>query len=559
MTARDADVNLRSLPTLEGVQDLLRSGKQKEARAGLDDLPSAQSQSLRGRMTDIRLRLAEGNPSLAMQLADEHLSDHASANSWVWLLHLETLCADGQIDMARERFLDGLGQGHSENEQVILSAIDTLLVKTTGHAGKLTFLEETHARAPDLRVIQLRLATRYMLGGQPHKALNMLAKAEATGPLPAFAERTKTMLYPFVGGYSEAFDRLKAECDSGPVTSIHLRRMSRYASAAHRHDEAFQALQNALRDFPEDWLVLYRLGRTILTPDQRRCVFDQLDALQDSKSDDPAWMLQLGVLALQASDTGKGRLALEDVDSASAVGWTARALLGALTAVESTGQSLEQIDDRSEIVEIRHPNAIGTIVLFTNLTGGLELLPISYLDRLLSDLPLNRIYLRDHSGLMFQNGIRTCGVGDAPLHEHLRDLTAQLGVPVLTIGNSFGANAAIRAALAIQGAKALSFAGVFDLSGNLDDGDTLHSQGAWEMKNAGPLVNLVPLLQARPDLQVTHVYGAKFAPDVKRAKPVEALENCAPVILPDVGHHYAGLESIAQGLFRRLVQDQFGL
>lgn len=544
---------------LDEIQDRLTAGDLDGADAALAALPSALEQSTRVKLLQTRLKLAQGDTAQAAEIAAEHLVHRADNNPWVWSQCITTFAADSQMDKARKLFLEGVATAHAANEQVCVAGLDAILRKTPGQDGKVAVLTAALARVPDARVFQLRLATRHMLGGQPQKALELFAKAEASGPLPPHAERSKTMLYPFIGGYSEAFDKLSAEMTEKHATSAHLRRMARYATAAHRHRDASDVLNLAFKRFPQDWLVVYRLVRSKLSKAQRRNVLRRLYALRGKTTPEAAWLLQLAVLALQAGDTDRAREALDAVDSLSAVGWTARALSGALAAAGQIGPADKALQANGEIVEVARPNAVGTVIVFANMTSGIELLPLPYIDGLLSDLPLNVIYLRDFSGLMFQQGLKTCGAGDAALHEHLNARCAELRGPVLTIGNSFGVNAALRAAMALKNASVLSFAGVLDLAESLENSNSMTSHGAWEMKNAGPLVDLLEPLRARPDLQLTHLFGATFEPDIGRAKRMEDLPNCTLRPIEDVGHHYAAMECIARDEFIPLVRANFGI
>lgn len=547
------------MPNLDDIQGHLTAGNLAKAEAVLKELPAELALSDRAKLFESRLRLEQGDSDQATAIVNEHLVHRADKNPWVWLQCITVFVANDEIDLARTVFMDGVATALEQNEQVGLAGLDAVLGKTPGQQGKVAILTEALERAPDARAFQLRLATRHALGGQPQKALDLLNEAEKTGPLPPHAERTKTMLYPFVSGYSDALDRLKAEMETNSAPSVQLRRMARYATACHRHDEAFAALNDALERFPEDWLVLYRLVRSKLSDTERRNVLERLYALQSKIKPEPAWLLQLGILALQAGDRKKADQILSAVDSKSTVGWTAKVLCGALAAAGSVGPADVDLRDNAEITEVPRSGAVGTVIFFANMTGGLEVLPLSYVDGLLSSLPLNVIYLRDFSGLMFQQGVRSCGSGVSMLHEHLNELVAKHGGPVLTIGNSFGASAAVRAALAIDGAQSLSFAGVLDLVDGLEDGNSMVSQGAWEMKNAGPLVDIYTELRKRPDLQVTHVFGADFDPDIKRSKKIEGLQNCTLQPIEGVGHHYAGMESIAHRQFVPLIRSLFGI
>lgn len=542
---------------LNHLQGLIRAGELSKAEDVFAQADPESTETLPAHMAKTRLRLAQGDVSAAALIVEQNLAAHADKNPWAWSLCVHALSANGQDEPAQELFLSGLQAAHDHDEQVAQAGIDAILDHTQGHDAKVALLSAALANVPASRPVQLKLASRHMLGGQPTKALELLTAAEAAGPLPAHAERVKTLLYPFIEGYSAAFDRLKSEAREAAPDSVRLRRMARFATAAHRYDEAYAELVEALKAFPDDWLVLYRLVRSKLSPDQRNSILADLYHYRTTKESNAAWHLQLGVLALQAGDVDKATAILSDVDDKSAISWSAHALLDAMAALDGAGPANTALQANREVEKVTKPDAVGTIIVFTTNTSGLELLPLQYVDSLLSKLPVNVIYLRDFSGLMYQKGLSECGDGVDAFHDYLKSLCEELGKPVLTLGNSFGANAAMRAALAIGEARVLSFAGIVDPGDGVNDDNPLVSQGAWELQNAGPLIDLSPILRERPDVQITHVFGADFQPDIQRAKGIDTLENIKVVPIADVGHHYVGLECVARKLFIQLIEESF--
>ncbi|GGX67403.1 hypothetical protein GCM10007385_40660 [Tateyamaria omphalii] len=538
---------------LSAIENLIREGALDEADEAFASSEQGLEAHTRTPLVLVRLHMAQKRHQDALQVAEQKLVPKAANNPWYWAQCVDVIAAGKGLEDACAFCLDGLSAATAADPKAAMAAVDGLSQKLRTHSDRIDFYSNAIKQAPDVQFLRLRLANRYALAGKPHEAIELIQTAEALAPLPDYAERTRSMLYPLIATYSESYDKLKSTVDPVSSNSASLRRMARFATAAHRHDEAYDVLKTALSRTPDDWLVLYRLVRTRLTWAQRSDILGRLLDLRDQKGPDAAWDLQLGCFALQAGETSRGRELLASVDSESAVGRTAQALLGSINAIDDAHTLSSALHGNDEVVEVERDNAQGTVVVFANLTQGLELLPLGYLDSLFADLSLNAIYVRDHSGLMFQKGLVSTGSVVSAMHSDLAQRVARFEGPVMTLGNSFGANVAIRAALGMNVRRALSFSGIFNMAEARDDGGILQSHGAAELQAAGQFENLLISLKSRNDMRVLHVYGADFSPDHRRSMDIADLSCCQLATVPDVDHHYSAMEAIARGQFKDFV------
>ncbi len=541
-------------PTLA---QLLREGQIDAVEQALATLPDEAFTTLPSRMLQVRFHLAKGDATKAVSLSTTHLQPAAERNPWVWQLMLQVFCAAGQMDQAKTLFQSGLAMSQTEAPDAVQAAVDQILDKIPDRKDQIAFLEAMLQANPDARPVRLRLASRQMLAGRPDIAAEHLRQSEAAGPLPAYAERMKSMLSPFLtSDYSKAFEQLRDTPELAAGTSLRLRRMARFASAAGRHDDAFLALSEAVDDRPDDWQLLYRMVRTMLSAEQRAALVDRLLEYRQSQGTDQSWDLQMAILLLQMGDADGARELLKPIHGNTAIGWSAQSLSAALDALGPDLSTLRDIPLDQEIVFLPKQGAIGTLIVFANPTGGMELLPFPYLDLLFADLPLNLIYLRDLSGLVFQNGLTSLGGGIEGLHAHLKQLTEGSTGPIATMGNSFAGHAATRAALAMGADHAISLAGIF-VAPDQEDG-ILISQGLAELRSAGDIPDLIPDLRETTTLKVTHAFGADSKADVNRAHALHGVNSVTQIRVPDVSHHYTGTECIAQGIMPQILRPIFG-
>lgn len=539
----------------EAVDKLIRDNDLDGAAARVADALAKAPKHLPARLAEVRLAQARRDLPQAVALA-ERLSEDWPDNPWVWLCHLQSLAAAGRHDAALHLFQKGLNRPDVD-ESVVAGAINDLLA-TVPVRQQVAFLQAALTARPDSRSLQLRLAMRAHASGEYRLALDMLARAEAAGPLPPFAARVKTQLLPFQGPMAAAVDQLLAQVQGGATDVETLCRLSRFAAAAGRFDVSASALNRALDLHPMEWRTLYRLNRVFLGQAADSAIFARLAHLDETATPGANWRLQYSLFALRAGQETQGRQTLAELSGLDVVGPTARSLLAALEALGSAEPRAPVVAD-AHVRVVRQPDARGTLLVFGGLLGGLSHIPDRHLDRLLADLPANVIYLRDPYSQVFLKGVPELGPDEPAMQAALIRQIADLGGGrVVTMGGSAGGYAALRAGLAIGADAVISLAG-FVTPGAAEAGDHVHGrQGLDELFGGDPEEHdLRPALRSDGRLRLTHIVGGSYAPDLARAKAIEGLENATVLVLRGVDTHHVALPAIADGTLRQILEGLF--
>lgn len=539
----------------EAVDKLIRDNDLDGAAARVAAALAKSPKHLPARLAEVRLAQARRDLPQAVALA-ERLSDDWPDNPWVWLCHLQSLAAADRHDAALRLFQEGLRRPEID-ESVMSGAINDLLA-TVPVRQQVAFLQAALTARPDSRALQLRLAMRAHASGEYRLALDMLARAEAAGPLPPYAARVKTQLLPFQGPMAAAVDQLSAQVQGGATDVETLCRLCRFAAAAGRFDVAASALDRALDLHPLEWRTLYRLNRVFLGQSADSEIFARLAHLDETAAPGVNWRLQYSLFALRAGQEAQGRQTLAQLSGLDVVGPTARSLLAALESLGPAEPRAPVVAD-AHVRVVRQPDARGTLLVFGGLLGGLSHIPDRHLDRLLADLPANVIYLRDPYSQVFLKGVPELGPDEPAMQAALIRQIADLGGGrVVTMGGSAGGYAALRAGLAIGADAVISLAG-FVTPGAAEAGDHVHGrQGLDELFGGDAQTHdLRPALRSDPRLRLTHVVGGSYAPDLARARAIEGLDNARVLVMPGVDTHHVALPAIADGTLRQILESAF--
>lgn len=201
----------------------------------------------------------------------------------------------------------------------------------------------------------------------------------------------------------------------------------------------------------------------------------------------------------------------------------------------------------SEII-VAGEQATGEIALvFTGLADQ-AMFPLPIFDRYLAALNLTAIYLRDHSRLLFNNGIASVAPDFAGTVEYLRNLVSRLGARrLITIGASAGGYAAIRYGLALDATCIVGFSAPTNLRADFlaDDGRGRAVAKRLQTLPADTL-DVLPLILAKERETPIHlVYGEDMREDRRHALYLKDTPGVKLRPLPGVKVH-ASIEVLAQ-------------
>ena len=508
---------------------------------------------LGARIARARLLLATGETAQARDEVTE-LRTQAPDNLWVWAIALQALTQHGDVADAVAQFREGQAR-LLPDDSALASALSALLPALDGWPAQVALLKDALAVQPDSRTLQLRLATRAPHVGDFALALDLLQRAEATGPLPSYAKSFQSRLYPMLSSMAESHARIAKDIDAGEETAESLCRLCRFAAAAGHFEQAQSALMRALERFPTEWRVLYRLNRVFLSPSQDAALFTRLSAQAQSGGVDQNWTLQFALFALRTGETAIARDLLTALRDDPRVSVLAQPVLEALDALGDTPPRPAVLED-ADLCVVKAANPRGTVFMFGSFLGGLNYLPHRCLDALFADLAVNVVYLRDPYGRSYLSGLPEIAGGEAGLHNALARLATELGGGrIITMGSSAAGYAALRAGLAIGAHSVLSLAGMTGPQLGRSGDEVQANQAALELfRDVAEPLDLAPVLASKPQTHLTLIIGDSYAPDIERSRAVADVANAQIIALAGVNSHHSGMPAIASGILREQLE-----
>ncbi len=539
-----------------GVTRMIEERRFDEAAARVDEVLTADPSNLLAMLSRLRLFIAVGQTAEAVALS-ERLTRKFPRNKWVAAGRIDALLAAGDLPAARESFL-GMEAPTEADAPLVTRMITAVTQADPDRASRIALLEKAAEAWPGSQAVLTKLALQTYLDGRGQDAAAILAKAEALGPLPAYTKTLREALLTASGDHAAAVEALSATEATNPGDSETTRRLVRMLAAAGRFDDAAEKLSEALDRWPLDWLVLYRLNRTFLTPQQDAAVFAELKATLDTGEPTALWRLQFAQFAQRAGHTDLAAEILRELSDGTAASHIAAPNLAALerALADGAGPSRVDLDMTRDVTIVRADDAVATVVVFGSLVGGIGHLPFTVVDPMLARLPVNVVYLRDRSGMAFLRGVASLGPNEATTVTALRILVAGLGAKrIVTTGSSISGYSATRYGLAMGADATVSFAGPTALAQGRSDSRNA-SLGMEEIQAvARGSGDLADRIAAAEDFTLTLVVGSDFAPDARSAEKVAALANVNIVELPGVEHHFAALAAIAQGRYLPLLES----
>lgn len=394
----------------------------------------------------------------------------------------------------------------------------------------------------------MRLAAAASNRGRPEEAIQLLDLAALHEPLSIPAEVLRVQNLAQAGRVDEARGAGSRLYGANPARADCARVYYRVLLQYDGLSEALPVLADALRRWPADARFLSALNR--LPVDHR--TFSELYSLIAERFRRPPPTASSGYLFAQAS------LQLGQVEAACA------ALEFAADRLEAAGRLYRALSiwpperwreraripiDASQAVQcVSVPRAQATLVVFPGGWNKFDQLPLAFLDALLSERPLNLIYLQDTKLHGFLKGVPGLGESAETAAVALKQLATQLGAPRLcTMGISFGGFSALRYGALMDANAAMSIVGLTRLQSVLDDdGD---AEGVYlkpVLKSySAQARDVLPDIASTPLMRVTQVVGDGNAQDLWQAKRLTKLPNVTLRVVTGIADHL--------GVFQELV------
>lgn len=545
-------------PTWDGqsVTRMIAERRLDEASARVSETLAKTPSYLPAQLAQARILLGSGKADDAVALLSPIARDRPN-NPWVSALLIDALIATGRLGHAQETLLSMPAPNDGE-DKMIAAMLANFVQAMPSFDARIEFLERVVAHWPASQAALLKLAGQKFLVADGEAAVGILERAEDLGPLPAYGRRLREGLVMARGDHAAAVTFLQAQLAEDPSRRDTARRLIRALAAAGAFEEAAQHLIDALTRWPDEWLLLYRANRLFLSAERDEEVFQLLTQAANVAEHSDLWRLQYALFALRTGRADLAQTALATLDGTAAA-TIANATADALDELGAPGKARIGLDVSVDFDVVRVPDAVATVVVFGNLIGGVGHLPLYLIDPLLSDLPVNVIYLRDPYGLAYLRGVPSLGPDEAATADALAARVAELGAPrVVTTGSSISGYAATRYGLFIGADATVSFAGPIALQLDPAEENRATRQTALGMQElravAGGTGDLSAALEeAGERFFFTSVVGSQHEPDIKRVSGVRDFANVDVVTLPDVDHHFSALEAVADGTFMEVL------
>jgi tetratricopeptide (TPR) repeat protein len=194
---------------------------------------------------------------------------------------------------------------------------------------------------------------------------------------------------------------------------------------------------------------------------------------------------------------------------------------GRLVVLETTPNTNDVLvqkmsaDGQDEMFVHRRPGSERLLLVFTGMAQEAGGIPLPLLHGLLSQLPINVIYLRDYQRLMYLNGIRQIGASYGDTLLALKEIQTTMGANRLfCIGTSAGGYAAIRYGLDMGAEAVLGFGAPTNATTNIQEHDNRGPSILYRLFKQVPemAVNLRRLVEACPQPPNIRLYYGECMP-----------------------------------------------
>ncbi|MBD0415206.1 tetratricopeptide repeat protein [Oryzicola mucosus] len=411
---------------------------------------------------------------------------------------------------------------------------------------------------PDDRFVLVKLATLVTRQRQHVEAARYLEKALEHGSLPPEAESMQVNMLILGGDAKGSLALAKRQLAANPDRKDLVRRANIVASICGNQDDVTETMRQAILQWPTDATIVQRYNRAVIPEAEDQSLFDHLTGFTRANSVDGRWHYQFALACLRRNDTPRARATLRNLHDDPLVGFEAQRLLGVLEAMpaeEWDARARFSNDPTRDVHVIETPSAKATVVVMAGLHGGLGNIPLTHLDVLLQEHPINVVYLRDNRWSAFTAGVPSLGPDEASTISALTALCSGLGpMPMITFGGSLGGWSAMRYG-ALAGARmAVSLSGPTRLA---VQGDQAKRFTQYYLSRMLPeeTSDLLDLLSRSASLRIMHVYGAENAKDRANAARLRQFASVTLVPVDGCEDHFVAAHLVARGAFHPLIEQ----
>lgn len=403
----------------------------------------------------------------------------------------------------------------------------------------------------------MQLAAAEAARGQFERALGTLDRASRQAPLSAPAQVLRVHLLTRAERLDEALEVGRRVYEEYPLRADCARIYYRVLLKTRGVAEALPVLKDALKHWPTDVRFLSAMNRL---PVDEKCYLELYSLIEAQCRQRPMTNNATFLFAQASLQLGQLEAACEVLERITENSIVARRLHKALTIWPSeTWQRRARIrnDSSLSVQKVATHGAIGTVVVFPGGWNKFDQFPLTLLDALLSDYPLNVIYLQDTKLHGFLDGIPAMGETPEAGAVALKSMVARLGAArTFTMGISFGGFAALRYGSLIDADAALTVAGYTHLpvlGDDVDDEEHKLLKPIFQNYTARER-DALPDVSQSTSMRVTQVVGTENTADRRQARRLEHLPNVTTHLVPNVKEHVGVLqELVGTGQFTNLM------
>ncbi|MDI6025687.1 hypothetical protein QBK99_05660 [Corticibacterium sp. UT-5YL-CI-8] len=424
------------------------------------------------------------------------------------------------------------------------------------------FLQGLLQDKPDDRFVLVKLASLVTRQRQHVEAARYLEKALEYGSLPPEAESMQVNMLILGGDAKGSLALVKHQLAANPDRKDLVRRANIVASICGNQDDVMETMRQAIVQWPTDATIVQRYNRAVIPEAEDQSLFDHLAHFSRANSVDGRWHYQFALACLRRNDTPRARATLRNLRDDPLVGFEAERLLSVLDAMpadEWDARARFSNDSAKEVRVVETPSAKATFVVMAGLHGGLGSIPLTHLDVLLQEHPINVVYLRDNRWSAFTAGVPSLGPDEDSTISALTALCARLGpMPMVTFGGSLGGWSAMRYGALACARLAVSLAGPTSLA---VQGDQAKRFTQYYLSRILPETtsDLLNLLSRNADLRILHIYGAENAKDRANAVRLRQFANATLVPVEGCEDHFVAAHLVSRGDFHPLIEQAIAM